>query len=56
VLHWEQNHFTVLYKASSKRFHIADPEKGASLTAVRNLKTDGFHPIPQQKRKAFRKG
>lgn len=28
VLHWEQNHFTVLYKASSKRFHIADPAKG----------------------------
>lgn len=30
ILHWNQNHFVVLYKISKKgkRFHIADPGKG----------------------------
>ncbi len=30
ILHWNQNHFVVLYKVSrgGKRFHIADPGKG----------------------------
>lgn len=30
ILHWNQNHFVVLYKISGrgKRFHIADPGKG----------------------------
>ena len=29
-LHWEQNHFVVLYKVDKKkrRFHIADPARG----------------------------
>lgn len=28
ILHWNQNHFVVLYKASKKSFTIADPGKG----------------------------
>ena len=30
ILHWEQNHFVVLYKVDKKkrRFHIADPARG----------------------------
>lgn len=28
ILHWEQNHFVVLYKATKKTFTIADPTKG----------------------------
>lgn len=29
ILHWEQNHFVVLYKIKSgKKFYIADPGKG----------------------------
>ena len=30
ILHWNQNHFTVLYKVSRRgdRYHIADPAKG----------------------------
>lgn len=28
VLHWEQNHFTVLYRVTKRKFHVADPAKG----------------------------
>ena len=28
ILHWNQNHFVVLYKIRKKRFYIADPAKG----------------------------
>ncbi|MDN5286012.1 MAG: transporter ATP-binding protein [Mucilaginibacter sp.] len=28
ILHWNQNHFVVLYKISRQRFYIADPGKG----------------------------
>ena len=28
ILHWNQNHFVVLYKASKNKFTIADPAKG----------------------------
>ena len=28
ILHWNQNHFVVLYKVKKNRFHIADPGKG----------------------------
>ena len=28
ILHWHQNHFVVLYKATKKHFTIADPAKG----------------------------
>jgi ATP-binding cassette subfamily B protein len=28
VLHWDQNHFTVLYKVTRRRWHVADPAKG----------------------------
>ena len=28
ILHWQQNHFVVLYKVKSNRFYIADPAKG----------------------------
>jgi ATP-binding cassette, subfamily B, bacterial len=28
ILHWDQNHFVVLYKASKNTFTIADPAKG----------------------------
>ena len=28
ILHWNQNHFVVLYKVKGKRFFIADPGKG----------------------------
>lgn len=27
ILHWNQNHFVVLYKVKKKRFYIADPGK-----------------------------
>lgn len=28
ILHWNQNHFVVLYKVKKKRYYIADPAKG----------------------------
>ena len=28
ILHWNQNHFVVLYKVKKNRFYIADPAKG----------------------------
>ena len=28
ILHWNQNHFVVLYKVKKNRFYIADPGKG----------------------------
>ena len=28
ILHWQQNHFVVLYKIKNKRFYIADPGSG----------------------------
>lgn len=28
ILHWNQNHFVVLYKAKKNRFAVADPSKG----------------------------
>lgn len=28
ILHWNQNHFVVLYKIKSNRYYIADPQKG----------------------------
>lgn len=28
ILHWNQNHFVVLYKVGKKRFYIADPGRG----------------------------
>ena len=28
ILHWNQNHFVVLYKVTKKNFTIADPAKG----------------------------
>ena len=28
LLHWNQNHFVVLYKVKKNRFYIADPTKG----------------------------
>src|SRR5215216_5419107 len=28
ILHWNQNHFVVLYKVRSKKFYIADPARG----------------------------
>lgn len=39
ILHWNQNHFVVLYRVSRKgrRFHIADPGKG-----IYTLDTDEF--------------
>jgi ATP-binding cassette subfamily B protein len=30
ILHWNQNHFVVLYKATTKQFFIADPARGFS--------------------------
>lgn len=28
IVHWNQNHFVVLYKVSRKKLHVADPGKG----------------------------
>lgn len=28
ILHWDQNHFVVLYKIKNKKYYIADPAKG----------------------------
>src|SRR6185436_1902284 len=28
ILHWNQNHFVILHKISSRKFYIADPGKG----------------------------
>ncbi len=28
ILHWNQNHFIVLYKIKNNKFYIADPSKG----------------------------
>ena len=28
IIHWDNNHFVVLYKAEKNVLHIADPDKG----------------------------
>src|SRR5689334_9124207 len=28
ILHWKQNHFVVLYKIKSNKYHVADPSRG----------------------------
>lgn len=40
VLHWNQNHFVVLYKINKKltRFWIADPGKGSYIVSIDDLK------------------
>ncbi|HBL34608.1 MAG TPA: ABC transporter ATP-binding protein [Porphyromonadaceae bacterium] len=39
ILHWEQNHFVVLYKIKGKnRFYIADPGKGLLIYSKKNFK------------------
>lgn len=39
ILHWNQNHFVVLYKISNKRnfYYIADPAKGKYKCSLRDL-------------------
>ena len=39
ILHWDQNHFVVLYKISDngRKFHIADPGKGKIVQAKADL-------------------
>lgn len=39
ILHWNQNHFVILYKISQsgKRFHIADPAKGSIIYSLEEL-------------------
>ena len=41
ILHWNQNHFTVLYKVSrdGKRFYIADPAKGKIAYSAEEFKS-----------------
>lgn len=39
ILHWEQNHFVVLYKIKSKKkFHIADPGRGLIVYSEKDFK------------------
>lgn len=39
ILHWNQNHFVVLYKVEKKnKFHIADPGKGLICYSLENFK------------------
>ncbi|MBD5225607.1 MAG: peptidase domain-containing ABC transporter [Bacteroidales bacterium] len=38
ILHWNQNHFVVLYKTSKKYFYIADPAKGLIKYTINDFK------------------
>ena len=37
ILHWNQNHFVVLYKIKKNRFYIADPGKGTCKIQSRRI-------------------
>ena len=38
ILHWDQNHFVVLYKVKKgKKFYVADPGKGLVTQSKSNL-------------------
>jgi ATP-binding cassette subfamily B protein len=39
ILHWNQNHFVVLYKATRKKLYVADPAKGLITFAPQEFKT-----------------
>jgi ATP-binding cassette subfamily B protein len=38
ILHWNQNHFVVLYKIKRNRYYIADPGKGKYIVNERELR------------------
>ena len=39
ILHWNQNHFVVLYKVKRNKFYIADPSKGIQKCTIDQVKT-----------------
>lgn len=47
ILHWNQNHFVVLYKVgkNGKRFHIADPAKGLVTYSLEEFKNHWISTI-----------
>lgn len=38
IIHWNQNHFVVLYKCDGKKFHVADPAKGLLVYSTEEFK------------------
>jgi ATP-binding cassette subfamily B protein len=39
ILHWNQDHFVVLYKARKKKLHVADPAIGLTIVTEKEFKT-----------------
>jgi len=44
ILHWNQNHFVVLYKVKKDTFYIADPAKGLIKYNVKEFKKHWIYP------------
>lgn len=38
ILHWNQNHFVVLFKVKKNKFYVADPSKGKVVYSYQDLK------------------
>jgi len=54
ILHWESNHFVVLYKIQKDRFYIADPDKGRCIYDKKEfIKKCGLSDLDSAKNKAF---
>lgn len=51
ILHWNQNHFVVLYKVTRKsgRYYIADPSKGKYVCSLKELKSHWISTVQHGK-------
>ena len=49
ILHWQQNHFVVLYKATKNQFTIADPAKGIIILSKQEFAQSWLSDATQQK-------
>jgi ATP-binding cassette, subfamily B, bacterial len=39
IVHWQQNHFVVVYKVSKKQVYVADPAKGLLVFSIREFES-----------------
>ena len=53
ILHWNQNHFVVLYKVKGKTFYIADPGKGLLTYPLEKLKEHWISTISNNEEKGI---
>jgi len=49
VIHWNQDHFVVLYKIKKNKYYISDPEKGLLCLSELEFKTAWIGPNSQKK-------